>query len=318
MHLRTAVLAAVALAATAAPYAQSTTDPNINDRIRKEEAANSQVMRTEHFLTDVYGPRLTGSPNHKAAAEWAVKTMTSWGMTNGKLEPWDWNHPGWVNEFLAVHAVAPFKDALVVEAVAWTPGTNGTVTAKAFNLVTPEGPLANPDDANAAGRGGRGPARLGPTEAELTAYLDSIKDKIAGAAVLVGSPTFVPVNFTAEATRISDEDANCRFNQAAADDPGCANRGRGRGNRGGGGGAPQAASDRLTTRQVNTAVDDFLVANKAAVRIDDAGRWNGIVTAPNNRTYDETKQPPTLVMRNDDYGRIARVLADGPTGTLGG
>ena len=33
-----------------------------------------------HFLTDVYGPRLTGSPNHKAAAEWAVKQMTEWGL----------------------------------------------------------------------------------------------------------------------------------------------------------------------------------------------------------------------------------------------
>ena len=60
----------------ALPAAQSGLDPQINDKIRQEEAANSQVMRTEHFLTDVYGPRLTGSPNHKAAAEWAVKTMT--------------------------------------------------------------------------------------------------------------------------------------------------------------------------------------------------------------------------------------------------
>jgi acetylornithine deacetylase/succinyl-diaminopimelate desuccinylase-like protein len=67
----------------------------------------------------------------------------------------------------------------------------------------------------------------------------------------------------------------------------------------------------LTARQINTQIDDFLVANQAALRIDDAGRWNGIVTAPNNRTYDETKQVPTLVMRNDDYGRISRILADG-------
>src|SRR5213075_2106845 len=93
--------------------------------------------------------------------------------------------------------------------------------------------------------------------------------------------------------------------------------GRGRGNRGGGAPAAAPAPDRLTARQINTTIDDFLVLNKAAVRIDDAGRWNGIVTAPNNRTYDETKQPPTLVMRNDDYGRIARVLADGTTVTLG-
>jgi hypothetical protein len=188
------------------------------------------------------------------------------------------------------------------------------VTATAFNLIPPQGP--DVPQAEGARGGGRGPQRLGPTQAELNAYLDSVKDRVRGGAVLVGRPAFVPVNFNAEATRMTDEDANCRFNEAAANDPACTDRGRGRGNRGGGGGAPLPDSNRLTARQVNATIDDFLVLNKAAVRIDDAGRWNGIVTAPNNRTYDETRQPPTLVMRNDDYGRIARVLADGTPVTL--
>jgi carboxypeptidase Q len=174
----------------------------------------------------------------------------------------------------------------------------------------PEGPALSPS----TGAGGRGPQRAGPTQAELTAYLDSIKSKVTGAAVLVGKPAVVPVNFQPEATRLSDLDARCRFSPEAADDPEC--QGRGRGGRGGGGGAPQPPGDRLTARQVNTAIDDFLVANNAALRIDDAGRWNGIVTAPNARTYDPTKQTPTLVMRNDDFGRIARVLADGTPVTL--
>ncbi|HEY7184266.1 MAG TPA: peptidase M28, partial [Blastocatellia bacterium] len=64
-------------------------DPDIQARIRKEGAENSQIMRTMHFLTDVYGPRLTGSPNHKAAAEWAIKQMASWGFDNAHLETWD-------------------------------------------------------------------------------------------------------------------------------------------------------------------------------------------------------------------------------------
>jgi carboxypeptidase Q len=315
MKYRTVLAGGLVAIATALPIAQSKLDPDINDKIRKEEAANSQIMRTLHFLTDVYGPRLTGSPNHKAAAEWAAKQMTAWGFVNAHLEPWDFGHPGWANEHVEAHIVSPMKAALVVQPLAWTPGTKGSVTAPAFNLIAPQGPEVPQAEGGARG-GGRGPQRLGPTQAELSAYLDSIKDKVRGAAVLVGRPAFVPVVFTAEATRMTDEDANCRFNQMAADDPACAGRGRGRGNRGGGGGGPQAPSDRLTARQVNTAIDDFLVAQKAAVRIDDAGRWNGIVTAPNNRTYDETKQPPTLVMRNDDYGRIARTIADGTTVTL--
>ena len=313
MRFRTFVAGALASIATALPVAQSNLDPNINDKIRQEETQDSQIMRTMHFLADVYGPRLTGSPNHKAAAEWAAKQMTEWGFVNAHLEPWEFGHPGWANEHVEAHIVSPMKAVLVVQPLAWTPGTNGVVTAGAFNLIPPQGPEV--PQAEGARGGGRGPQRLGPTQAELAAYLDSIKGKIGGAAVLVGKPAFVPVNFEAEATRLTDVQAKCRYEEHADTDPECAGqRGRGFGNRGGAP-APQQ-TDRLTAREVNTQIDDFLAASHAAVRIDDAARWNGIVTAPNNRTYDETKQPPTLVMRNDDFGRITRVLADGTTVTL--
>src|SRR5437660_8276740 len=101
--------------------AQSAADPDINSKIRKEETDHSRIMHTMHFLTDVYGPRLTGSPNHKNAGEWAVKEMTSWGFANGHLEPWDFGHPGWLNERMEAHAISPFKDSLVCEVLAWTP-----------------------------------------------------------------------------------------------------------------------------------------------------------------------------------------------------
>ncbi|HEX9366223.1 MAG TPA: M20/M25/M40 family metallo-hydrolase [Vicinamibacterales bacterium] len=316
MKFKTLLAGSLLALATALPYsAQGTIDPRINDKIRQEEAANSQIMRTMHFLTDLYGPRLTGSPNHKAAAEWAVKQMTEWGFSNAHLEPWEFGHPGWANEHVEAHIVSPMKSVLVVQPLAWTPGTRGPVTAKAFNLIAPQGPEVPQAEAAAAPGGGRGPQRLGPTQADLTAYLESVRAQVAGAAVLVGRPAFVPVSFQAEATRLSDVDAKCRYAEDPSADPDC--QGRGRGGQRGGGGAPPAPSDRLTARQINTQIDDFLVAGKAALRIDDAGRWNGIVTAPNNRTYDETKQTPTLVMRNDDYGRIARILADGTPVTLG-
>src|SRR5262245_10114308 len=72
--------------------AETNPDPDIQARIRKEGMENSQIMRTMHFLTDVYGPRLTGSPNHKAAAEWAIKQMATWGFDNAHLDPWDFGH----------------------------------------------------------------------------------------------------------------------------------------------------------------------------------------------------------------------------------
>src|SRR5437879_3758994 len=84
----------VAVLALFAPLAAGQRpDADINAKIRQEESAHSQIMRMLHVLTDVYGPRVTGSPNLKAAGDWAIREMQSWGFTNGRLEPWDFGHP---------------------------------------------------------------------------------------------------------------------------------------------------------------------------------------------------------------------------------
>lgn len=120
--------------------AQSIGDDDLLTRIRKEEVTNSQIMKTMHVLTDVYGPRLTGSPNHKHAAEWAIKQMTAWGLQNAHLEPWDFGHVGWLNERLTAHLISPVKDPLVCEVLSWTPSTRGPVRAKAYQMTLPEKP----------------------------------------------------------------------------------------------------------------------------------------------------------------------------------
>ena len=103
----------LALFAPLAPLAgQSRLDPDINAKIRQEENSHSQIMKTLHMLADVYGPRVTGSPSLKAAGEWAIAQMQSWGFSNGHLEPWDFGHPGWVNERFSAHITAPVKDQL--------------------------------------------------------------------------------------------------------------------------------------------------------------------------------------------------------------
>ena len=86
---------------------------------------------------------------------------------------------------------------------------------------------------------------------------------------------------------------------------------RRRSGRGGRGAAiePRAADDRAT--RSTEQVDEFLVANGATLRVNDAAREHGQIIAFNNRTYDLAKAVPTVVMRNEDYGRISRILADG-------
>jgi len=271
--------AAFLVVALLAPLAaQSHTDADINARIRQEENAHSQIMKTLHMLADVYGPRVTGSPSLKAAGEWAIAQMQSWGFTNGHLEPWDFGHPGWVNERFSAHITSPVKDQLTCEVLAWTPGTDGTVSAQAYQLQMPER----------------------PTPAQLTAALDAAKSAVKGRIVLVGKHTIVPVNINPPAKRRPDDQVREQY------DPNNPNAGQfGRGGRG------DQTPPPMTARQIDEQVDAFLVANGAKVRVNDAAREHGQIIAFNNRTYDITKAVPTVVMRNEDYGRISRILADG-------
>ena len=78
-------------------------------RIKQEGFQNSQVMEILSYLTDVYGPRLTNSPTYRQGGDWAMKEMTSWGLTNVKLEPWGPFGSGWENERTMIMAVSPQK-----------------------------------------------------------------------------------------------------------------------------------------------------------------------------------------------------------------
>jgi carboxypeptidase Q len=264
--------------------AEERPDQDVFWKIRKEASANSRIMPTLHVLTYVYGPRLTGSPNLKAAGEWAAQQMRTWGMSNAHLEPWDFGHPGWMNERLVAHLISPVKDALVVEALSWTPGTNGAARGAAVQIVLPPAPI---------------------TQADLTTYLESIRNTVKGKMVLVGRHQFVPVTFNPAPLRREDSDVQTQMSAPAAPAaPAAAPAGpRGQG--------PQTPTPRpLANNDVQDQLNQFLVANGALVRINDAGRDHGQIRAFQNNTYDVTKAPPTVVMRNEDYGRISRLLAD--------
>jgi carboxypeptidase Q len=289
--------------------AQTAVDEQAFARIRSEEAEHSQIMHTLHMFTDRYGPRLTGSPNHEAAAKWAVQQLTEWGFKNAHLEPWNFGHPGWLNERAAGYIVSPVHENLKFEVLGWTPSTKGPVTAPVAQIVLPRGPEIPPNPDAAGGRGGRGapagPQYQQPTQAELTAWMESNKSAVKGKMVMVGKAALVPVNFQPPALRRDDEQVRQSY------DPNNPNAGRGFGRGGAGRGTPDPS--RLTAAQVAEQVDMFLVTNGALLRINDAAMDHGLIRAFNNRTFDEKKVVPTVVMRNEDYGRIERLMADGDT-----
>src|SRR5580700_9606432 len=155
------------LSASLVLLAQDKVDEATSARMRSEELEHSRIMHTLHMLTDRYGPRVTGTPNHEAAAKWAAAEMTSWGMKNAHLEKWDFGHPGWLNESATAQITAPVRENLKFEVLAWTPSTNGTVNASTVEIVPPQGPPVPADENAGRGRGGRGggpPQHLGPTK----------------------------------------------------------------------------------------------------------------------------------------------------------
>jgi hypothetical protein len=300
----------LALAVACLLTAQEKVDEVATARIRSEEMEHSQIMQTLHMLTDRYGPRVTGTPNHEAAVNWVIAETSKWGLKNAHKEAWEFGHPGWANERASGFLVSPVKQNLKFEVLAWTPSSKGTVTASTIQLVPPQGPPApqNPD-ATGGGRngfGGRGgaPQRLGPTKDEMAAWVAANKGKVRDKIVLIGKAAVVPVNLNPPAKRRDEAQTAQQY------DPNNPNAGRGFG-RGGAGGRGETDPNRLTTNQVGEQIDEMLLSGGALVRINDAARGEGIIVAQQNRAYDPTKTVATVILRNDDFGRIERLLGDG-------
>src|SRR5580704_19485741 len=166
MNRRMALTASMACLMVLAASAQAPGVADMNTRLRAEETNNSKIMWIMHEISDVHGPRLTGSPGLRAAQDWAVATMKSWGLSNVKLEPWNFNHQGWQNYELEANVTQPFQQPLNVRAVSWTPGTKGMVEGPVLVVEPPQPPAAAFGRGGGGGFGGR---NEGPTPEQLAA-----------------------------------------------------------------------------------------------------------------------------------------------------
>src|SRR5258708_3337916 len=111
--------------------APSQADLSAIHQIKDEGFGDSKVMEIMSYLTDVYGPRLTNSPNIKEAANWTTTKMKEWQLANVHLEQWGPFGRGWSNERFSAQVISPRPFPLIAYPKAWTPGTNGPVTADA-------------------------------------------------------------------------------------------------------------------------------------------------------------------------------------------
>ena len=103
---------------------QEPIDQAANLKIRDEGLHRSHVQEPFDMFVNVIGPRLTGSPSHKRAADYARQTLQTWGMADAHLEPWEFGR-GWELQKLTIEMVEPRYMPLIGYAEAWTPSTTG-------------------------------------------------------------------------------------------------------------------------------------------------------------------------------------------------
>ena len=235
---------------------------------------NSQVMEIASWLTDVYGPRLTGSPNVQKAGDWTVGKMKEWGLRNAALEPWttrtNFFDRGWVNDKFYMAAVSPQAFPIPGTPTGWTPGTSGLVRADV--VLVPE-----------------------TTQEDLQKYAGKLKGKW----ILTQAAPDVAAYWNALSSRVTPEELQ-RMElgtnpgpEFGVPSPTPAGRGGGRG------GFGQGGFNR----------NDWLKSEGAAGLLSTAPRGHGIYTIGGNRTADPATTLPQVVIPAEQFGRLARMLA---------
>lgn len=145
-------------------------------KIRDEGLNRSQVAQTLSYLTDVIGPRLTGSPNLLRANKWTRDKLISWGLQNAAMEAWGPFGRGWSLKRFSAEVVEPQSIPLIAFPKAWSPGLEQPITAEVVLM-----------------------------EPRTAEELDAFAGKLEGKIVLMGAERAVTARFTPQGTRWTDE-----------------------------------------------------------------------------------------------------------------
>ncbi|HUL42981.1 MAG TPA: M28 family peptidase [Bacteroidota bacterium] len=162
-------------------------------QIRDEGMNHSQVMDILSYLSDVYGPRLTGSPGFKIAAAWAREKLSSMGLENAHFENWGPFGKGWALKHFSANLIDRQVYPFLMFPKAWSPGTGGEITRDVVFF-----------------------------DATTDSAVDTFKGKLEGKFVLIDDPHDIKAHFEPEAIRDAD---STLLQLANADFP---MRGRGR------------------------------------------------------------------------------------------
>jgi len=170
-----AVFITVVLAPVAGRASAERVDETVVAAIKLEGFQNSQVMDTLSWLSDVYGPRLTGSDNLRLAAEWARDRMKTWGLANAALEPYAMSFRGWTLERFSLDMIEPQYMRIYGYPMAWSPPLTAPLTGTPVVV-----------------------------DIKSKADFDKYRGKLRGAVVMNGRPAGADIGFKPEAERLDE------------------------------------------------------------------------------------------------------------------
>ena len=254
-------------------------------QIRDEGLNRSQVMDHISWLSDVYGPRLTGGPQIMEASDWAMKKFAEWGLANPHRETWPFGR-GWTLVRFSAHMIEPQIQPLIGYPGSWTPGTNGTVTADVVRV-----------------------------DIASDADFEQYRGKLAGKIVLTQDARPVEMLEGTIVHRMGEQDL-----QEASMTPIPAERGGGRGGRGGRGGS--SLSDRIqafykaegVVAQFNRGSDNTMSAIGSGLSARQQRADGGTIFPSGgggSRSTDPATLIPSVTLAVEHYNRMVRVLDKG-------
>ncbi|MGD0363190.1 MAG: M28 family peptidase [Bryobacteraceae bacterium] len=169
-----------------AVWGQSKLDLGLVSRIKTEAYDHSKVMDHLSWLSDVYGPRLTASPEFFQAADWAAGRLREIGLSNVHLETWGPFGRAWTAQEWSLEMVEPRYSVLISTPLAWSAGTNGPVTGETILA-----PMARTRDPKKA-------------RAEFEAYKKEWSGKLRGKFVMLRDPKIPAEQSKPEFRRYTD------------------------------------------------------------------------------------------------------------------
>lgn len=187
VRVRMSIVAGLLLSSWLAASGQST-DLVVIDRIKREAFERSEVMEHLRYLTDVHGPRLTGSPQFEKAAAWAIGRLKEYGLANVHLDRWGPFGRSWSVDGYTVEQVEPRYARLHAAPLAWSAPTNGAIVGE---------PLLTPLETSFL----RGPKKL---RAALDEYRKTWTGKLRGRLLLLTTPEPISNRSNPLFTRYSD------------------------------------------------------------------------------------------------------------------